>query len=185
MLTSCFGRLWPLAYKSLKGDFENNLGGTDQIGEFYENGFLQEHLYMSCAAHKRWGVSLINPLLDEDFMLGCERDLAKIRSLHEKFPLRIALLAFNSLVAMRVEKAQMALSLTEFRRIFRSHLESEFEDQSSRIPGINYDPIFRMLRSDEEAGKQELRVLWAMYNLHLWFRLCNVKPPNMEEFLCD
>lgn len=136
----------------------------------YARHFLHELLRIEDHAHMHWTVENRVPYLDARVVAW---GLARVspEAAPAKRPLRELLAGrFASPAARRPGKSQMALPLERFRALFRPELEEALSDPALRLPGLDYPALLALARDGGPAPLQEMRLLWAVFNLHLWGR---------------
>lgn len=159
--------------------FHKEMESSQAIEKFFAQHFLQEHLRMAEGTHTYWGVTVLNPFLDESLMevgIDCVKTLQQAKD--KKF-LRDLLRGYGSKAADRSGKDQMAISLYEFRALFRDEMLREFALDHYRIPGLDYPAISNFALSTEPATKSDLRFLYVVFNVHLWLRSVDKPCPSL------
>ncbi|SDY10636.1 asparagine synthase-related protein [Thermoactinomyces sp. DSM 45892] len=162
--------------------FHKEMKSDQAIEKFFAQHFLQEHLRMAEQTHTSWGITVLNPFLDESLMeigIDCVKTLRQAKD--KKF-LRDLLRRYGSKAADRSGKDQMAISLYEFRALFRDEMLREFALDHYRIPGLDYQAISDFALSTEQATKSDLRFLYAVFNVHLWLKSIDKPCPSLLEY---
>jgi hypothetical protein len=152
----------------------------NRVERYFARTFVQEHMRMAEQTHAPWGVELRSPFLDEEMVargIRLEEESPSPRG--SKALLRRLLRDFRSAAADRIGKEQMALSPSLFRETFRDELLREFQSEERRVGVLDYEGLTRLASSDAPISKGEARLLWVVYNLHLWFAATGAEPPPL------
>lgn len=162
--------------------FDKGVEHNIAIERFYEQNFLQEHLRMAEETHINWGVNVVSPFLDETLIELGINSVRTIKQAKNKKFLRDILHGYGSKAANRSGKDQMAISLYDFRHLFRDEMLREFALDHYCIPGLDYRAILEFALSNESATKSDLRFLYAVFNVHLWLRSIGKSSPSLLEY---
>lgn len=143
---------------------------TQQIERFFFFNFLQEHLRMTEQLHRFWGIVPLSPFLEKQaLLLAVEIERHQPSPYQTKQLMRQILHQFDSQVAGRLDKAQMSLPYFLFRRGIRQELEDACR-QNTILPGLSLQTLSRFLAKPKNQPKPGERLIWALYNLHIWFQ---------------
>lgn len=149
------------------------------IEQFYAWNFLQEHLRMAEETHLDWDIDLRSPFMQPQVIeLGIALSATDPGGAAAKGFLRAELQALGSIAAQRSDKAQMALSLDQIRAVLRPHMLRAFADERYRIPGLDYQRLAALAASSGPASRSRLRLLWVVYNIHLWLQSLDLPAPE-------